>query len=153
MRSHRDAHQIKNWGLKKVKKGVGRFGSERILRLDFFVNVREYRTRKCVSGKARDARTVNAVPPAPALYATSKMLFGVLLACLYERQPNLSLCVVDGGMRADLCWLANFCTNHLPLVRFVFLDGIEESLTLFEHQQLICDALPGRRTSSSANSA
>jgi hypothetical protein len=36
----------------------------------------------------------------------------------------------------DLCWLANFCADHLPLVRFIFLNGIEESLTLFEHQRL-----------------
>jgi hypothetical protein len=92
--------------------------------------------RKRVSGRAKDARTVNAVPLAPALYATSKMLFGVLFASLYGRQPTLSLCVVDGGRRTNLCWLANFCADHLPLVRFVFLDGIEESLTLFEHQQL-----------------
>jgi hypothetical protein len=52
----------------------------------------------------------------------------------------------------DLCWFANFRPDCLPLVRFVFFDGVEESLTLFEHQQP--NAMrAAKRTSSSANSA
>jgi len=45
-----------------------------------------------------------------ALYAASKILFGILFTSL-------------GG-------LADFRSDHLPLVRLVFLNSIEESLTL-----------------------
>lgn len=44
---------------------------------------------------------------------------------------------------SNLCGLANFCTDDLPLIRLVILDGVEESLTLIEHQSLMSDASAG----------
>jgi hypothetical protein len=42
---------------------------------------------------------------------------------------------------SDLGWLANFRADYFPFIRLVFLNGIEESLTLFEHQQLMRAAM------------
>lgn len=54
---------------------------------------------------------------------------------------------------SNLCGLANFRTDYLPLVRFVLLDSVEKGLTLLEHQQLCSFAIDHAHTSSSANSA
>ena len=62
--------------------------------------------------KSKDARMLSAVPHSPALYATSKMLFGILFACLYRRQPKS---LYGGGRGRTFAGLPTFApiTFHL----------------------------------------
>lgn len=73
------------------------------------------------------------------LYSASEMLLSILLACLSPRSvkpghafssPMLLACLMVRGVCTNLCWLANFRANGLPLVCFILFDSIEESLTL-----------------------
>lgn len=75
------------------------------------------------------------------------------LAYCSQAYANVNITTAIITATSYLSGLANLRPNHFPLIRLVFLNGVEESLTLTEHQQQMRDALDIRHTSSSANSA
>ena len=62
----------------------------------------------------------------------AKVLLGVLLTSLNTVSDQLFLLC---QRQLYLGWLANFSSDGLPLVGFVFFDRVEKCLTLDEHQQ------------------
>jgi hypothetical protein len=64
----------------------------------------------------------------PLALCFPKMLFRILLACLGKMSAQGSK--YGYAWASNFCRLADFLANFLPLVVFVFFDGVEESYAL-----------------------